>query len=136
MLSFLLLLVSRHKHCRTIGNVSFEMNSTHRHSGSMFVNHTDVRMARTKIRGGLNLVYNLYEMDGWKRSQISRLIGGRALTLFCLPLAVDVPLSSCHVEAVHISKRRNAKSRTTSRKGRRQYISLITSGFTPAMVRK
>ena len=27
----------------------------------MFVNHTDVR-----IRGGLNLVYNLYEMDGWE----------------------------------------------------------------------
>ena len=26
----------------------------------MFVNHRDVRMARTKIRGGLNFVYNLY----------------------------------------------------------------------------
>ena len=32
----------------------------------MFVNHTDVRMARTKIRGGLNLVYNLYEIDDWE----------------------------------------------------------------------
>ena len=32
----------------------------------MFVNHTDVRMARTKIRGCLNLVYNLYEMDDWE----------------------------------------------------------------------
>ena len=32
----------------------------------MFVNHTDVRMARTKIRGGLNLLYNLYEVDGWE----------------------------------------------------------------------
>ena len=28
----------------------------------MFVNHTDVRMVRTEVRGGLNLVYNLYEM--------------------------------------------------------------------------
>ena len=32
-----------------------------------------------------------------KRSQISRLIRGRALTLFCLPLPVDVPSSSSHV---------------------------------------
>ena len=43
-----------------------------------------------------------------KRSQISRIIGGRALTLFCLPLLVDVPSSSrhvtsSHVEAAHIS---------------------------------
>ena len=37
----------------------------------MFVNHTDVRMARTKIRGGLNLVYNLYEMDHSFSIQIS-----------------------------------------------------------------
>ena len=32
----------------------------------MFVNDTDVRMVRTKIRGGLSLVYNLYEMNGWE----------------------------------------------------------------------
>ena len=32
----------------------------------MFVNHTDVRMARIKVKGGLNLVYNLYEMNGWE----------------------------------------------------------------------
>ena len=37
----------------------------------MFVNHTDVRMGRTKYRGGLNLVYNLYEMDGSFSVQIS-----------------------------------------------------------------
>ena len=42
---------------RTTGNVSFEMNSTHSTDstgGSMFVNHTDIRMMRTKVRGGLN----------------------------------------------------------------------------------
>ena len=54
---------------RATGNVSAEMNSTHSTDstgGSMKVNHTDVRMARTKVRGGLNLVYNLYEMNGWE----------------------------------------------------------------------
>ena len=43
---------------RTAGNVSFEMNSAHSTDstgGSMFVNHTDGRMARTNVRGGLNL---------------------------------------------------------------------------------
>ena len=61
-------LVSRHKHCRTTGNVSFEMNFPHTDTtgSSMFVNHTDVRITRKKIKGGLNLVYNLYEMDGWE----------------------------------------------------------------------
>ena len=68
----------------------------------MFVNHTDVRMARTKVKGGLNLVHNLYEMVG-KQSQIFRLVGGRALTLFCLPSPVDVPSTArqAPVEAVH-----------------------------------
>ena len=41
------------------------MNSTHSKDSTgrsmMFINDTDVRMARTKIRGGLNLVYNPYE---------------------------------------------------------------------------
>ena len=32
----------------------------------MFVNHTDVRMARTEIRGDPNLAYNLYEINGWE----------------------------------------------------------------------
>ena len=46
------------------------MNSTHSTNSTgrsmMFVNDTDVRMASTKIRGSLNLVYNLYEMNGWE----------------------------------------------------------------------
>ena len=43
---------------RTTGNVSFEINSTHSRDstgGSIFLKHTDVRMTRTKVRGGLNL---------------------------------------------------------------------------------
>ena len=66
MLSFILLSLAISFSSRTgpLGNVSFEMYSTHSTDstgGSMFVNHTDVRMARTKVRGGLNLVCNLYE---------------------------------------------------------------------------
>ena len=41
-----------------------------------------------------------------KRSQISRLIGGRALTLFCLPLPVDVPWSR-HVTSRQFTYRRD-----------------------------
>ena len=32
----------------------------------MFVNHTEVRMARTNVRGGLNLSENQNEMNGWE----------------------------------------------------------------------
>ena len=42
-----------------------------------------------------------------KRSQISRLIRGRALTLFCLPLPVDVPSSSRHVTSRQLTYRRD-----------------------------
>ena len=83
------------------------MNSTHSTDSTgqsmMFVNDTEVRMARTKISGGLNLVCNLYEMNGWETKSDFSIIGGRALIFFCLPLPVDVPSSSRHVEAVHIS---------------------------------
>ena len=40
------------------GNASFETKSTHSTDstgGSMFINHTDVRMTRKKVWGGLNL---------------------------------------------------------------------------------
>ena len=44
---------------------SVEMDSTHSADSTggsmMFVNHADVRIAHTEVRGGLNLVYNLHE---------------------------------------------------------------------------
>ena len=48
-------------------------------------------MARTKIRGGLNLVYNLYEMDGWETKSDFSIDRRQSLDPFCLPLPVDVP---------------------------------------------
>ena len=52
-----LLLLSHHEQDHWY-NISFEMNSTHSTDstgGSMFVNHTDLRITRTKVRRGLNL---------------------------------------------------------------------------------
>ena len=71
----------------------------------MFVNHTDVRMARTKIRGGLNLVYNLYEMDGWEAKSDFSINPRQSLDPFLLATSRGCPveLPSRHVEAVHIS---------------------------------
>ena len=37
----------------------------------MFVNHTEVRMARTKGRGGQNLLCNQNEINGWQNEVIS-----------------------------------------------------------------
>ena len=89
------------------GNVSFEMNSTHRHTtgSSMFVNHTDVRMARTKIRGGLSLVYNLYEMDGWETKSDFSIDQRQSLDPFLLVTSRGCPveLPYRHVEAIHTS---------------------------------
>ena len=72
---------------------------------SMFVNHTDVRMARAKIRGGLNLVYNLYEMDGWETKPDFSNNLRQSLDPFLLAISRGCPveLPSRHVEAGHIS---------------------------------
>ena len=64
----------------------------------MFVNHTDVRMAPTKIRGGLNLVYNLYEMNGWETKSDLSIDLQQSLDPFRLLLPVDVPSSSSTVD--------------------------------------
>ena len=53
-----------------------------------------------------------------KRSQISRLIGGRALTFFCLPLPVDVPSSSRHVTSRQFTYRRDETHKAEQPPGR------------------
>ena len=69
----------------------------------MFVNHTDVRMGRTKIRGGLNLVYNLYEMDGWETKSDFSIKQRQSLDPFLLATSRGCPveLPPRQVEAVH-----------------------------------
>ena len=74
----------------------------------MFVNHIDVRMARTKIRGGLNLVYNLYEMDGWETKSDFSINPRQSLDPFLLATSVDVPSSSSHVTSRHVTSRRGS----------------------------
>ena len=58
----------------------------------MFVNQTDVRMARTKIRGRLNLVYNLYEMDGWETKSDFLINPRQSLDLFLLATSRGCPV--------------------------------------------
>ena len=71
----------------------------------MFVNQTDVRMARTKIRGGLNFEYNLYEMDGWETKSDFSINQRQSLDPFLLTTfrGCPVELPYRHVEAVHTS---------------------------------
>ena len=80
----------------------------------MFVNHTDIRMARTKIRGGLNLVYNLYETDGWETKSDFSNNRRQSLDPFLLATSRGCPvkLPSRHVEAVHISTSQNLQEGT------------------------
>ena len=79
----------------------------------MFVNHTDVRMAGTKIRGGLNLVYNLYEMDGWETKSEFSINRRQSLDSFLLATSRGCPveLPSRHVTSrrgsSHIDNRRD-----------------------------
>ena len=103
-------LVSHHKHCRTTtGNLRSSQFRNELYidttSSSMLVNHTGVRMARKKIRGGLNLVYNLYEMDGWETKSDFSINRWQSLDPFLLATSHGCPveLPSRHVEAVHIS---------------------------------
>ena len=58
----------------------------------MFVSHTDVRMARTKIRGGLNLVYNLDEMDGWETKSDFSINQRQSLDPFLLATSRGCPV--------------------------------------------
>ena len=86
----------------SVSRNEFHKQSTDSSGGSMmFLKHTDVRMARTKVRGSLNLVYNLCEMNGWETQSDFSINPRQSLEPFCLPLPVDVPLSSRHVEIVH-----------------------------------
>ena len=72
-----------------------------------FLSHTDVRMARTKIRGGLNLVYNLDEMDGWETKSDFSINQRQSLDPFLLATSRGCPveLPPRHVEAVHTHRR-------------------------------
>ena len=73
----------------------------------MFVSHTDVRMALTKIRGGLNLVYNLDEMDGWETKSDFSINQRQSLDhiLFATSRGCPVELPPRHVEAVDTHRR-------------------------------
>ena len=53
-----------------------------------------------------------------KQSQISRLIRSRALTLFCLPLPVDVPSNSRHVTSRQFTYRRDETHKVVQPPGR------------------
>ena len=123
LFSFLLPLVSCHKHCRTTGNLSFEMNSTQTiytdtTGSSMFVNDTDVRMARTEIRGSLNLVYNLYEMDGWETKSDFSINRRQSLDPFLLatsrgcPVELPSPHVSSHIDVTKRTKQNNLQEGT------------------------
>ena len=63
-------------------------------------------MARTKIRGGLNLVYNLYEMDSWETKSDFSINRRHILDPFLLATSRGCPveLPYRHVEAVHTSR--------------------------------
>ena len=60
-----------------------------------FVSHTDVRMARTKVRGVLILVYYLYEMNGWETKSDFSINRRQSIDPFLLAtsrgLPVDLP---------------------------------------------
>ena len=84
----------------------------------MFVNHTDVRMARTKIRGGLNLVYNLYEMDGWETKSVFSINRRQSLDPFLLATSRGCPvellsrLGSSHIDVTKRTKQNHLQSVT------------------------
>ena len=62
----------------------------------MFVNHTDVRMARKKVRGGLNLVYNLYEMNGQETKSDFSTGRRKSLDPFLLAISRGRPSEAVH----------------------------------------
>ena len=79
-------------------------------SCSMFVNPTDVRMARTKIRGGLNLVYNPYEMDGWETKSDFSINRRQSLDPYLLAISRGCPVElpsrqgSSHIDVTKRTK--------------------------------
>ena len=83
----------------------------------MFVNHTDVRMARTKIRGGLNLVYNLYEMDGWETKSDFSINPQQSLDPFLLATSRRALVTSRHVTSRHVTSRHVTSRQFTYRRG-------------------
>ena len=58
----------------------------------MLLNHTDVRMARTKVRGGLNMVHNLYEMNGWETKSGFSIGRRKSLDPFLLAISCGRPV--------------------------------------------
>ena len=70
-------------------------------------------MARTKIRGGLNLVKNLYEMDGWETKSDFSINQRQSLDPFLLATSRGCPveLPSRHVT----SRRGNSHTNVTKR---------------------
>ena len=85
---------------------------------SMFVNHTDVRMTRTKIRGGLNLVYNLYEMDDWEMKSDFSINRRQSLDPFFLSTSRRYPVEltsrrgSSHINVMKRTKQNNLQEGT------------------------
>ena len=86
----------------------------------MFVNHTNVRMARTKVRGGLNLVYNLYEIDGWETKSDFSINQQQILDPFLLSTSRGCPVElpsgrGCsHIDVTKRTKWDNLQERTTA----------------------
>ena len=66
----------------------------------MFLNHTEIRITRTKVKGRLYLSES--GMVG-KRSQISRFGDARALTLFC-SWTCRAPIETVHNRRDEIHK--------------------------------
>ena len=79
------------------------MNSTHSTDSTgrsmIFANDTDVRMARTKIRGRLNLVYN--EMNDWETKSDFSIDRRQSRDPFLLAIfrGRPVELPSCRVNS-------------------------------------
>ena len=84
----------------------------------MFVNRTDVRMARAKIRGGLNLVYNLYEMDGLETKSDFSINRWQSLDRFLLGISRGCPVEfpscrgSSYIDVTKRTKQNNLQEGT------------------------
>ena len=100
------------------------MNSTHSTDSTgqsmMFVNDTDVRMARTKIRGGLNLVYNLYEMNSLEMKSDFSINPQQSLDPFLLatsrggPVELPSRRGSSNIDVTKCTKQATSRKRLRS----------------------